>query len=62
MVTISRNGVTLSAHAVQNGARAPRYLPTPRPDLGDFANREEGRARREARRDKRAARAVFCAF
>lgn len=61
MVTISRNGVTLSKNAVENGARMPVHSSTvrPRPDLGDFANREEGRARREARRSRKAERAFF---
>lgn len=53
MVTIVRNGVTLSAHAVLNGARntAPRKV--------EFASRDEGRARREARRNKRLQRSFF---
>lgn len=61
MVTISsRNGVTLPAHAVQNGARNPmaRHNRIAR----DLAEHERGTARREARNRKREFRAVFCAF
>lgn len=63
MVTISRNGVTLSAHAVANGARDPLARHNrPVRGSGDFAECDLARARDKARRDKRAARAVFCAY
>lgn len=53
MVTIVRNGITLSAHAVLNGARniAPRHV--------EFTDRPEGRERRTARRNKRLQRSFL---
>lgn len=46
MVTITRRGVTLSAHAVANGFPAPVY---PAPRAGDFAETVNGRDRRASR-------------
>jgi hypothetical protein len=50
MVTTTYNGVTLSAHAVRNGARQPYFvdvLMTPR--RGDFAASDAGKARSSQR-------------
>jgi len=59
MVTkISPNGVSLSAHAGQNGFRLPA-IATRSPGAGDFANREEGRQRRQDRRNKAMQRSFF---
>jgi hypothetical protein len=53
MVTIVRNGISLSAHAVLNGARnaAPRHV--------EFSDRPEGRERRQERRNKRLQRSFL---
>lgn len=60
MVTIVRNGVSLSAHAVLNGARnpVPADVRAPR-DSGDFAETSQGRQRRQDRRNKAMARSFF---
>ncbi len=60
MVTTVRNGVTLSAHAVLNGARNPVLAMVRQPrDSGDFADTATGRQRREARRNKAMQRSFF---
>jgi hypothetical protein len=50
MVTITRNGITLSAGAVANGWPMPVYTPPVFPGRGDFAQRLGGRIRRNERR------------
>jgi hypothetical protein len=60
MVTTTYKGVTLSAHAVRNGARQPSFveaLMTPR--RGDFAAGDAGKARRMERRNARSAKRSF---
>lgn len=57
MVTTTYRGVTLSAHAVRNGARMPEFIaPAIR---GDFAARESGRTRRNDRRAAISAKRAF---
>lgn len=62
MVTTVFRGVTLSAHAVRNGARDPSFVDvmmTPR--RGDFAESGAGKARRMERRNARGAKRSFLA-
>lgn len=61
MVTISRNGVTLSAHAGQNGFTLATVSAVYKPQRhdGDFAESDLGRKRREERRNKRMQRDFF---
>ena len=62
MVTITaRNGVTLSANAGQNGFPPSTVAKVYKDQrhLGDFAESDLGRARREERRNKAARRAFF---
>jgi hypothetical protein len=59
MVTTTYKGVTLSAHAVRNGAPMPVHsAPVIR---GDFAAGSAGKARRIERRDARSAKRSFLA-
>lgn len=52
MVTFTNHrGITLSAHAVQNGA-ALHVRPVTTPGAGDYAERETGRERRRVRRER----------
>ncbi len=60
MVTIVRNGVSLSAHAVANGARNPVPAMARQPrESGDYAETAAGRQRRQDRRNKRMQRSFF---
>lgn len=57
MTTIqSSKGVALSANASANGWPAPALTRVRTPGAGDFAERKEGRARRDLRKAKRDAR------
>lgn len=47
MVTIVRNGISLSAHAGMNGSPLKPFIT---PGAGDYAARSEGRDRRRVRR------------
>ena len=58
MVTIVRNGISLSASATLNGFPLPSYA-VRSIGAGDFANSDAGRARRAARRNKAAQRAFL---
>jgi hypothetical protein len=60
MVTFTnRNGVALSAHAVLNGAPMPAAIAFTTPGAGDFAERQDGRARRAERRARIAGKRAF---
>ena len=62
MVTTTYKGVTLSAHAVRNGARAPSFVGVlMTPGRGDFAAGDDGKARRMERRNARSAKRSFLA-
>jgi hypothetical protein len=50
MITVTRNGITLSASACANGWPMPVYTPSTFPGRGDFAERLGGRIRRIERR------------
>lgn len=55
MTTIQINNVSLSAGAVLNGWPMPRRVVLA-PGEGDFADRAEGRVRRQERRSRHAAK------
>lgn len=61
MVTIVFRGVTLSAHAVRNGARDPSLVDvvTVTRQREDFAAGHAGQARRQARHVTRNAKRAF---
>lgn len=62
MVTTTYKNVTLSAHAVANGARMPSYVDVLlTPGRGDFASRTGGKLRRNQRRAAIGAKRSFLA-
>lgn len=61
MVTITRNGISLSANARDNGFPPVGFQAVYKPQRhdGDFAESDLGRARRQDRRNKRMQRDFF---
>lgn len=57
MVTFTHRGVTLSAHAFDNDRAIG--VPVLTPGRGDFAEREGGRKRRKARRNRLASKRAW---